>query len=133
VDEVTVDREKRLLIARPSGIVDVPRCRAIFRALRELEGGERFNRYIDLAGVDEVKMSYDEIWWLARHCSSNWNSTQRARCLIHAERDVLFGIARMFQSLVETEFLTVAVCRSRLEAAVSLGVPLEFLEPAEAT
>jgi len=130
VQEVTLDSERRLLIVRPRGNLDLEYCFELFARIRRQEGDERFDRFIDLSGVTDVDLSFDEVRRLAGNCSAYWSDGPKARCAVHAEREILFGVARMFQSLMETDRLDVGVCRTCTAAAVSLGVPPELLENA---
>lgn len=122
-DVFVVPRDK-LLVARPKGVLDAQPAERIveFIEIKEAESETGFNRFCDLAHLEEIDLTTAEVRQLAvRRRAFNPN-------LIHVKSafyapDVLgFGIASMYGQLLNSPRIEVRVWSDLHAAADWLGV-----------
>jgi hypothetical protein len=119
----------RLMTWHPMGIFDA----ALADKLREFIEREEhlqnapFDRYADLSGVAQVRISLER---LSEVASRRRSALQPVKSAVFADKKHTFVIARIYESLMEDAMaITVRAFRERELAAHWLGVPLAILRP----
>jgi hypothetical protein len=113
-----------LLVGRPKGILDAEATKKIveFIEIKEVETETGFNRFCDLTRLAEIHLRFGEICDLAvRRCEFNPNDI-RVKSAFLATNPLAFGVARMYERLLNSPRIEVRVF-SEIEAAAEwLGV-----------
>jgi hypothetical protein len=111
-----VDRDLSLIRTRCVGAVRLSDVVAHFRELRnDASLHERVDVLLDLTEVQTNPRS-DQLRSAAREVESLGRKIGWGACAIVADRDILFGIARMFHAFAQDQFTHANVLRDREEA-----------------
>jgi hypothetical protein len=128
---LSIDVLEMLAVARPRGILDARAAEEIveFIEVKELELEQGFNRFCDLASIDGITLSVSDVFLLAsRRRAFNPNNI-RVKSAFLATNPLAFGLARMYEQLLNSPRIEVRVW-SDLEAAADwLGVDPDRLKP----
>ena len=113
-----------LLIARPTGILDKDLAEALVDVIeiKEELTETGFDRFCDLTGLDGVRVSCAEIWQLAVRRSAFNPNNIRVKSAFLATDPLAFGIARMYEQLLNSPRIEVRVWSDLQAAAEWLGV-----------
>ena len=120
----------RLAVCRPEGCFDAEFCESLLLVLREMEVREKkpFNRLLDLNRLSEIRLHGDEIREIAssrRFCSKELSPVRTA---ILAQGALCYGIARMYEALMDGSSIEVGVYREPSQAAKWLGVQVSVIQ-----
>jgi hypothetical protein len=129
MSDVYVINRDSLMVGRPKGILDAAEALRIveFIEIREAQIERGFNRFCDLTHVDAIHLSASDLEQLAvRRREFNPNSI-RVKSAFLATDPLAFGIARMYELLLNSPRIEVEVFRDMRAAADWLGVKLERL------
>jgi len=121
--------EWKLLTWHPRGVLDDALADEIIGVVEseERSAEEPFHRYTDFCGLTEVRLKIGHVFQIAE---ARREVTEPVKSAIFAETTVGFGIARMYEALMEGATIQVRAFRKRAAAAEWLGVPVEVLQPA---
>ena len=125
-----VDRidESGLLLCKFYGVLNMPALRPLLEDLQEIEvkHPQGFDRFTDLAEIEEVALQTKDI----RRVSEMRQHAYRGpavRSAIYAVQPYMFGLARMYGSMMHPSPIEVNVYYSLLESAEFLGQKPELL------
>jgi hypothetical protein len=125
--DVVVDRGRGFVFVQPQGKLDVTRCLEMFKQIANDVTASGLPRYVDLSLVSDFDLSFDQMGRLVKFRRNGWQLAGTVHCAIYADSEVGFGLARMYQALMDGACATIGVFRSRREAAAWLCVPEELL------
>ena len=116
-----VDAGNRLVITKCSGEVSREEVMASMEKLRsEPDFRSDFHQLADLSGVSKLNLGFNDMEAIHRLCDPFSNQGKRA--VIAPGRGAVFGLARMYQSLVDHE--NFQVFQTIHEAIVWLGLEI---------
>ena len=121
--------EWRLLTWHPRGVFDDALADKIIGLIGSEERVEQvpFHRYTDFSGLTHIRLKIGHVFDVAKQRSAVREAVKSA---FFADTIVGFGMARMYEALMEEATIQVRAFRERAAAAEWLGVPLEILAPA---
>ena len=119
--------EWRLLTWHPRGLFDDALADKIVSLIGSEERVEQvpFHRYADFSGLTHIRLKVGHVFDVAKQRSAVREAVKSA---FFADTTVGFGIARMYEALMEEAIIQVRAFRERATAAEWLGVPLEILQ-----
>ena len=85
-----------------------------------------FHRYTDLSMLTNIRLKVGHVFEIAEH---RRDAAEPIRSAFFANTAVGFGIARMYETLMERAVIDVRAFRDRDVAAEWLGVPVQLLQP----
>jgi hypothetical protein len=127
--DVYVINGDSLMVARPKGILDAAEALRIveFVEIREAQIETGFNRFCDLTQVDGIHLLSADLGSLAvRRREFNPNSVH-VKSAFFATDPLAFGIARMYELLLNSPRIEVEVFKDMQAAADWLGVKVDRL------
>ncbi len=123
--------EWHLLTWHPLGILDdVVADRIVeFVEWKEHAETEPFRRFTDFDGLTEIRLKFGHAFEIAgrRRSAGHGGFVKSA---MYSQWVVGFGMARMFEALIDGGTMAVRAMHTREAAAEWLGVPVEILRPA---
>jgi hypothetical protein len=137
--EIEFHPDIRLLVYRPSGLIDEAAINKIISVIEDLEAEtqEPFNRFSDTSNTHEVELNFRYVIRVSLHRRLTHKGRAPVKSAILATDSTLIHYARLVMLLTEGSSIRVRVFQDRNEAAQWLGVPIELLaettggEPAE--
>ena len=126
---VYVINSDALLVARPKGILDVKMAETLveFIEIKEEVTETGFNRFCDLSRLEGIHLSFAEVLQLANRRRAFNPNDIRVKSAFLATNPLAFGIARMYEQLLESPRIEVRVWSDLQAAADWLGVKPESL------
>jgi hypothetical protein len=123
----------RLITWRPRGVLDDSVADEIvaFVEGQEQLDPEPFNRFTDLSELDEIRLRFGHIFNLAVQRRMRTANNPRVKSAFFSNTVVGFGIARMYETLMDGSTVDVRAFRDLAAAAVWLGVPEATLRDGE--
>ena len=120
--------EERLLAWHPCGKFDDALADEVVAMLELDETFENvpFHRYTDLSLLTDIHLKIGHVFAIAEHRRA---VGEPVRSAFFADTTVGFGIARMYESLMQGATIQVRAFRDRGAAAEWLGVPVQLLQP----
>jgi hypothetical protein len=120
--------ESNLMTWHPRGVFDDALADEIIGVIQSEEYHEEapFHRYTDFGGLTEIRLKIGHVFQIAQQ---RREAIEPVKSAFFAETTVGFGIARMYESLMEGAMIQVRAFRKRAAAAEWLGVPVEVLLP----
>jgi hypothetical protein len=127
--EIEFHQDIRLLIYRPSGLIDEAAINKVIRAIEDLEAStqEPFNRFSDTTETHEVELNFRYVIHVSLHRRLFHKGRAPVKSAILATDSTLIHYARLVMLLTEGSSIKVRVFQDRNEAAQWLGVPIELL------
>ncbi len=137
--EIEFHPDIRLLVYRPSGLIDEAAINKIISVIEDLEAEtqEPFNRFSDTSDTHEDELNFRYVIRVSLHRRLSHKGRAPVKSAILATDSTLIHYARLVMLLTEGSSIKVRVFQDRNEAAQWLGVPVELLaettggEPAE--
>ncbi len=125
--KVTVEPTHRLVICRPSGIVDELFALQLLNFLHALEEvAEPFNRLLDLTGIISVPLENSEIYEYAEARREAPAQVPKLRTAIITSELDTEPAALLYSMLIKDSQVEVGVFPAASEAAQWLGIPEEI-------
>ena len=87
-----------------------------------------FHRYTDLTGLAEIHLKIGHVFDVVRRRRTSVAELPAVRSAIFSDKIVGFGMAKMYETLMEGGTVQVRAFRERQAVAEWLGVPLGALE-----
>jgi hypothetical protein len=87
-----------------------------------------FNRFLDFSRLSSVAVRTKHVFAFARNRAKQVAGVTPVKSALFSDDWVGFGIARMYESLMEETPIEAQAFRDRAKAAVWLGVPAEILK-----
>jgi hypothetical protein len=114
----------------PRGILDdafVDEITDFTQTLENLSGAP-FDRFIDLSGLSEIRLQMDHVFEIAKERRSDTADLPPVKSAFYCNTLVGFGIARMYEALMEGASISVRAFRDKDAAAAFLGMPSHLLD-----
>jgi hypothetical protein len=120
--------EWQLLTWHPRGLFDDALADKIMSAISSEERVEEapFHRYTDFSGLTHIRLKVGHVFDVAK---ARRGVSEPVKSAFFSDTIVGFGIAKMYEALMEGAMIQVRAFRERPTAAEWLGVPLEILQP----
>jgi len=120
--------EWKLVTWHPRGVFDDGLADEIIGVIESEEhsADKPFHRYADFTGLTEIRLKIGHVFQIAE---ARREAAEPVKSVLLAETTVGFGIARMYEALMEGAMIQVRAFRVRAAAAEWLGVPLDILLP----
>ena len=127
--EIEFHQDIRLLIYRPSGLIDEAAINNVIRVIEDLEAStqEPFNRFSDTTETHEVELNFRYVIHVCLHRRLFHKGRAPVKSAILATDSTLIHYARLVMLLTEGSSIKVRVFQDRNEAAQWLSVPIELL------
>jgi hypothetical protein len=127
--EIEFHQDIRLLIYRPTGLIDEAAINKIIRVIENLEAStqEPFNRFSDTTEAHEIELNFRYVIQVSLHRRLFHKGRAPVKSAILATDSTLIHYARLVMLLTEGSSIKVRVFQDRNEAAQWLGVPIELL------
>jgi hypothetical protein len=127
--EIEFHEDIRLLIYKPSGLIDEAAMNEIIGVIEDLEGKlqEPFNRYSDTLAADEVDLNFKYVIQASLHRRIAYAGRPTVKSAILASDSTMIHYMRLHAILTQGSPITVRVFQDRQGAADWLGVPVERL------
>ncbi|HJX81483.1 MAG TPA: hypothetical protein VJ248_05590, partial [Candidatus Udaeobacter sp.] len=127
--EIEFHPDIRLLVYRPSGLIDEAAINKIISVIEDLEAEtqEPFNRFSDTSDTHEVELNFRYVIRVSLHRRLSHKGRAPVKSAILATDSTLIHYARLVMLLTEGSSIKVRVFQDRNEASQWLGVPVELL------
>ena len=127
-DHTRFHRECKLFTWHPRGEFDDALADEIVGLIESEEQFHEtpFSRYTDLSQLTNIRLKIGHVFQIAER---RREVPLPVKSAIFADSTVGFGIARMYESLMEGAPIHVRAFRERTDAAQWLGVPVDVLQP----
>jgi hypothetical protein len=127
--EIEFHQDIRLLIYRPSGLIDEAAINKVIRVIEDLEAStqEPFNRFSDTTEAHEIELNFRYVIQVSLHRRLLHKGRAPVKSAILATDSTLIHYARLVMLLTEGSSIKVRVFQDRNEAAQWLSVPIELL------
>jgi hypothetical protein len=127
--EIEFHRDIRLLIYRPSGVIDEAAINKLISIIEDLEASTQkpFNRFSDTTEAHEIELNFRYVIQVSLHRRLLHKGRAPVKSAILATDSTLIHYARLVMLLTEGSSIKVRVFQDRNEAAQWLGVPIELL------
>jgi len=122
--------EQRLVVWRPRGLLDEKEVSDVVAALGQLEAqfGAPFNRFADLARIDEVNINYEYVFTVSLYRSFAYGHRPPIKSAILAIDPTLVDYGRLHSLVTRGSSIDVRVFpEDRPAIALWLGVPVELV------
>jgi hypothetical protein len=128
-DVYMIEREA-LMVGRPKGILDVSEAMKIteFVEIKEIDMESGFDRFVDLTQLDGIKLSAEEIADIAHRRRTFNPNNMRVKSAFLATHPLSYGIARMYEQMLNSPRIEVRVFSDLEEAAAWLLVKPQKLK-----
>jgi hypothetical protein len=127
--EIEFHQDIRLLIYRPSGLIDEAAINKVISVIEDLEASTQqpFNRFSDTTEAHEIELNFRYVIHVSLHRRLLHKGRAPVKSAILATDSTLIHYARLVMLLTEGSSIKVRVFQDRNEAAQWLGVSLELL------
>jgi hypothetical protein len=127
--EIEFHQDIRLLIYRPSGLIDEAAINKVISVIEDLEAStqEPFNRFSDTTEAHEIELNFRYVIQVSLHRRLFHKGRAPVKSAILATDSTLIHYARLVMLLTEGSSIKVRVFQDRNEAAQWLGVAIELL------
>ena len=127
--EIQFDKDIRLLVYRPRGLIDEAAVNKIVSVIEEIEAAtqEPFNRFSDTSETHEVELNFRYVIQVSLHRRLAHAGLAPVKSAILATDSTIVHYARLLILLTQGSSIRIQVFQDRKEAAQWLGVPLELL------
>jgi hypothetical protein len=127
--EIEFHKDIRLLIYRPSGLIDEAAINKVISVIEDLEAStqEPFNRFSDTTEAHEIELNFRYVIQVSLHRRLFHKGRAPVKSAILATDSTLIHYARLVMLLTEGSSIKVRVFQDRNEAAQWLGIPIELL------
>jgi hypothetical protein len=127
--EIEFHQDIRLLIYRPSGLIDEAAINKVISVIEDLEAStqEPFNRFSDTTEAHEIELNFRYVIQVSLHRRLLHKGRAPVKSAILATDSTLIHYARLVMLLTEGSSIKVRVFQDRNEAAQWLSVPIELL------
>jgi hypothetical protein len=122
-DAYVIERDV-LLVGRPNGVLDACMIEKIveFIEIKEEPSETGFNRFCDLTRLESINLSFPEVQLLAKRRSLFNPNDFHVKSAFLATHPLAFGIARMYEELLNSPWIDIRVFREMESAAKWLEV-----------
>jgi hypothetical protein len=128
--DVEFHEDIRLLIYRPSGLLNEAAINKVLSALGGLEAKlqQPFNRFSDTLATDEIELNFKYVIQVSLHRRLSYAGRPPVKSAILATDSTMIHYAKLHGVLTQGSPINVRIFENRQDAANWLGVPVERLE-----
>ena len=120
--------DHRLMAWQPQGTLDDLMLDQIAEWLVHIEKAFfPFKRFVDFSQLTTVAVRTGHIFKVARRRAEQFTGVEPVRSALFSEDWVAFGIARLYESLMENTLIEARAFRDLTKAAEWLAIPVEIL------
>jgi hypothetical protein len=113
----------------PYGVLDDRLLDDIFAWVLGVEGGSRpFDRFIDFGHLARVSIQIGHVFRIARGHAEGFGGVGPIKSALFSDTAVGFGIARLYETLMENTVIQARAFRDLTAVAEWLAVPVEILQ-----
>lgn len=123
--------ESKLICWWPVGVVGSAEVQWYYRQLKECEWGHAANRFCDFSRVTDFGFDYRGLSSLASFRKRELGDHHHVKLVTHSTAPLGYGMARMYQALLEDWPIEIHVERDLERCASILGVDIGDLLPPE--
>ena len=122
---IQYDEALNLAICRPEGVFEKYSADEILSFLQEMETAlpTPFNRWLDLKGLLEIRLTGTDLFRIAKKRRSSAEKIPACRCAIFAPSLLTYAIAKIYEDLMEGSNIQVGVFDEVKTTAEWLGLP----------
>lgn len=114
---------------QPFGVLDDRLLDDILAWIFEVEGVSRpFDRFIDFSHLARVSIQIGHVFTIARERAEGYRGTGPIKSALYSDKVVGFGIARLYEALMENTLIQARAFRDLTAVADWLAVPIEILK-----
>jgi hypothetical protein len=127
---VRYHEEWELITLHPKGLLDdklVDEIVDFILVQEHVVTAPPFHRFTDLSGLKEIRLKVGHVFKVAEERSAAHRGLPPVKSAFFCDKIVGFGIARMYEALMEGSSIHVRAFRDRAAAAEWLGVPVEVV------
>jgi hypothetical protein len=118
----------RVVAWQPHGVLDDRLADEIVEWVSVVEkNSPPFDRFVDFSCLAKISLSIGHVFTIARERAWKYGGTEAVKSAFFCEELVGFGMARLFETLMEESPIKVRAFRDRAAAVKWLGVPAEIL------
>jgi len=118
----------RMVAWQPHGVLDDHMLDEIAVWIQLIEKTSLpFKRFIDFSQLIAVQVQIDHVFRVARDRAKSYRGSSPVRAAFFCDKLVGFGIACLYESLMEKTLIKARAFRDRTSAAEWLGVPAKIL------
>jgi hypothetical protein len=118
----------RLMAWQPQGTLDNLMLDQIAEWLVHIEKVSLpFKRFVDFSQLTAVAVRTRHVFKVARRRAEQFTGVEHVRTALFSEDWVAFGIARLYESLMENTLIEARAFRDLAKAAEWLGIPVDVL------
>jgi hypothetical protein len=127
--DIEFHKDIRLLVYKPSGLIDETAVKKIVTVVEELEDSlqQPFNRFLDTIAADEVELNFKYVIQVSLCRRLSYSGRPPVKSAILATDSTMIHYARLHAVLTQGSPINVRVFQNRKEAADWLGLPVERL------
>jgi len=120
--------DHRLMAWQPQGTLDDLMLDQIAEWLVHIEKAFLpFKRFVDFSQLTTVAVRTDHVFKVARRRAEQFRGVEPVRTALFSEDWVAFGIARLYESLMENTLIEAHAFRDLAKAAEWLAIPVDVL------
>jgi hypothetical protein len=120
--------DHRLMAWQPQGTLDDLMLDQIAEWLVHIEKAFfPFKRFVDFSRLTTIAVSTDHVLKIARKRAEQFRGVEPVRTALFSEDWEAFGIARLYESLMENTLIEARAFRDLAKAAEWLGIPADVL------
>jgi len=120
-----------LLIWRPTGQIQIEKIQDFVKFLEEsfTMNNPDFMRFIDLSHIEGISVNYEELYGIAadRRDYANKKFEDIVKLAFYVTNALSFGMARMYENMLDSEAFTIGIYYSLKEVADFLDVDISLL------
>ena len=121
-----------LLVWRPLGVMDTNKIYEFMEFLNEQTSKKNyhFNRLIDLSHITSILVNYDDLYWIAKQRNeyADKSLTRMVKMAFYVKDSLSFGMARMYENLMQSTKFEIMIFYSLQEVAAFLQTDISLLE-----
>ena len=127
--DIEFHEDIRLLVYRPSGLIDETTVKKAISILEDLEAKLQapFNRFFDTLEADEVELNFKYVIQVSLCRRLSYAGRPPVKSAILATDSTMIHYARLHALLTQGSPINVRIFKDREEAAKWLGVPIGLL------
>ena len=129
--DIQFHEDIRLLVYRPSGLLNEAAVNKVIKVIGELEArlDEPFDRFFDTLGHDQVELNFRYIIHVSLYRRLTYSNRPSIKSSILATDSTIIHYARLHALLTQGSPINVRIFQDRAEAAQWLDVPIARLMP----
>lgn len=122
--------DEKLIIWRPSQPVDPGVVLDYFARLKQCLWGHQANRFCDFSNVGKFELDFAGLVEIRDYRMAYLSDHINIKLAMYSHKPLGFAMSRMYQTLLQGDYIDIIVTRNLAEAAAFLKIPLPLLSDA---